>query len=372
MIQHCTHNFADTKQKNMKRQILLLSFFAATLAANAQTTPFSLTGTSYTQNFDNLGTGTGATIPDAGWYCFSGATSSGLGTADATFGPTTLWGVWGNDNGMDTLTGTGCASDVFGHGFKNCASNDPGAATSSMNCAAQEAITNRALGVRQASGTTYPGFDPGPSFAFEMANTSGRTGFHLTFNLESLDTLSPRQSTWTVDYGIGATPTVFTAVTPTSGTMTTGGNTFSNSAINVTFPTAIENQSTPVWIRISTLSPTTGSGARTTTGIDDFHLTWTGTGPSAVTNVVSDPAITLSVLGSATADKIVFGYSAEGADEYTFIIYDMAGRTLYNSAVKNQPGAQQFAVTGLHLASGMYFARMSNASGSAVAKVIVQ
>src|SRR5690606_15477876 len=86
---------------------------------------------------------------------------------------------------------------------------------------------------------------------------------------------SVRTTTWIVDYGVGANPTVFTPVT-TVGTMTTGNNIFGNNTITVDFGTALDNISGPVFIRIVTLDPTTGGGNRATTAIDNVNLTWSG------------------------------------------------------------------------------------------------
>ena len=68
-------------------------------------------------------------------------------------------------------------------------------------------------------------------------------------------------------------PTTFTPVTAT-GTLTTGGSTFSNNAVSVTFPAAVNNQSQKVWARIIANSATTGSSNRASTGVDDVKFTW--------------------------------------------------------------------------------------------------
>ena len=353
----------------MKKTFLLFSFCAVACAANAQLT---LTGTSYTQNFDQIGSGSGSVLPLPGWAAYSAATSSSVGTPDATvtltFGPSTGFGRWNNASQTDTLT---CASDIYGHGFKNCASNDAGAAVDTMTCAQQQAITNRAFGVRQVGSTTDAGFDPGVAFCLQLANTTGRTGFQLTFNLESLDVTCPRVTTWAVDYGIGATPTTFTTATAT-GTLTTGGNSFTNNSISVNFGTALDNKTTPVWIRIDALNTTTGSGNRTTSAIDDFHLTWTGTGPSGVSNVSAQPVLSLMVLGNATSDEINLEYSAEEPGNYNFSIYDLAGRVINTQSIDAQAGVQHISLNGLHLAPGMYIAKMHNANSSSTTRVVVQ
>ena len=95
----------------------------------------------------------------------------------------------------------------------------------------------------------------------------------MDFQLQSLDNTSTRTTTWSVDYALGDNPTTFTPVTAT-GTLTTGGSTFSNNAVSVTFPAAVNNQSQKVWVRIIAKSATTGSSNRASTGVDDVKFTW--------------------------------------------------------------------------------------------------
>jgi len=192
----------------------------------------------YVQNFNSIGTGlaNGITVR-------TGATASVIGT-EATFATTPA--TWNNTSG----------------GFKNFASgnNDQGVS--------QSTATDRAVGVRQVSGT-----DPGAAFVFQIANTSGKINFTLDFNLQSLDASSPRITSWRIDYGLGINPSSFIVPT-TTGILTTGGSTFSNNPIHVDFGNAFDNQSGPITVRIVTLSGSSGSGNRASTGIDDFTLTW--------------------------------------------------------------------------------------------------
>jgi len=209
---------------------------SSTTISLGSTSPFLL-------NFNNIGSG----LPN-GVKVYTASTASALGTA-ATF--TSALGSWAN----------------FSVGFKNFASATGLTATSDQ--AAQDAATNRALGVRQ---TSSAGYDPGASFVFEIDNTTGKTNIQLQFLLQSLDNSIGRTTTWTVDYALGDNPTTFTAATPT-GTMTTSP-TFGSNTINVNFGGALDNKSQKVWIRIVTLSGTTGTGNRPSTAIDDFRLSW--------------------------------------------------------------------------------------------------
>lgn len=338
----------------MKKLFLLFAFGSATFVANAQLT---LTGSSYTQDFNSLTT---SGLP-TGWRVYNSATSSSLGTIDGTYSNSTSWGIY-----YDT---TNCPSSVFGHGFKNLASANT--ATSTMSCTAQQTVTDRALGVRQANNTTYPGFDPGPAFALQLSNTIGLSNFNLTFKLQSLDIAGcPRVTTWTVDYGLGTSPSTFTATSPT-GTLTTGGNTFSNNTISVALPAALNNQSQRVWIRIATLAPTTGTGSRTTTAIDDYRLTWTGT-PTEITNVTSAHSISINPIGIASSDQMKLAYTTDDNGNYVLNIYDLSGRVLHNETINATNGSEEITISNLHLAPGMYFVKFGNSLVSSIARVVVQ
>ncbi len=200
------------------------------------TSPFLL-------NFNTIGSG----LP-LGVTVFTGATSTLFGTAGTYTSAVGLWAATGS-------------------GFKNFASATGLTATADQ--IAQDASTNRALGIRQ-TGTV--GFDPGSSFVFQIANTTGKTNVQLQFLLQSLDNTIGRTATWTVDYALGDNPTAFTPATAT-GTLTTTG-TFTNNTINVNFGGALDNKAQKVWIRVSTFSATTGSGSRPSTAIDDFRVSW--------------------------------------------------------------------------------------------------
>ena len=341
----------------MKKIYLMLSFTALAFASNAQLT---LTGTSYTQNFDALTT---AGIP-TGWRVYNTATATSLGTIDATYSNSTTWGAY-----YDTVD---CPSDVFGTGFKNAASADGGSFLSSSTCSVQESQTNRAFAVRQSSATSHPGYDPGASFVLQLANTSADSAFNLSFELQTLDSISTRVTTWTLDYGVGATPTTFTPLTTSPASLTTGGNTFGSQTVTATLPAAMNKQSQPVWIRLSALAPTTGSGNRTTTGIDNFNLTWHTASTTAVTNVTAQPTLSLIALGAATSEKVVLEYNAEATGDYILAVYDLSGRMIHTETIAAKTGTQVITLSGLNLVPGMYIAKMFNNNSSSVTRIPVQ
>ena len=169
-----------------------------------------------------------------------------------------------------TLNPNASAWNVASSGFRNSASAT--GLTATADIAAQAAVSNRALAVRQTGSFG----DPGASFVFQIANTNNRTAFNLNFKLQSLDNASPRNAIWTVEYAFGDAPTSFINSNAT-GVLTVGGSAFSNNTISVNFGNALDNKA-KVWIRISTLTASTGSGNRPTTAIDDFNLSWTSAG----------------------------------------------------------------------------------------------
>lgn len=215
--------------------------------ANAQ---IVLTGTSYSQNFDNIETG----LP-TGWRFDTLATATSVGVAAALFPAPAEW-----------VASAG--------GLKNFASAD--GLTETSNSAAQNASIDRALGLRQTG--KYANSEA--AFSMQIANTADRNSFELSFKLQSLDPASPRLTTWIVDYGVGANPTSFTPLTTVPATLTTGGTAFSNTNVTVSIGNALDDINQPVWIRIATLTPTTGSGNRASTAIDDVELTWTVGAPT--------------------------------------------------------------------------------------------
>ncbi|MBM3412835.1 MAG: hypothetical protein FJY19_05590 [Bacteroidetes bacterium] len=211
-----------------------------------------LTSSPYIQNFDGIATG----LPQ-GISVKIGATATSLGTGDMPFYPAT---------GLGSPT----AWNQTSAGLKNFASYT--GMTASSDAAAQGAHTNRALGIRQTSAV---GYDPGAAYVFLLDNTTGKANFQLNFLLQSLDaTPGGRTTAWRVEYGLGDNPSTFTAVTSNPATLITNLGTFGNTPVAVSFGTSLNNLNQKVWIRIITLSATTGSGNRPSSAIDDVQLSW--------------------------------------------------------------------------------------------------
>lgn len=324
---------------------------ALSLTANAQ---FWLSGLSpYNQNFNSIDAG----LP-TGWNVYSGASATFGGTLE-TFSGSTSYGIF-ND--------TTCAtSAVVGGGFKNYPSAN--VVTAGTTCTLQQTTLDRAMGVRQVSPTnsSHPNLDSGASFQFQVANTGGITNLGCSFKLQSLDVSSPRVTTWRLQYKIGATGT-WTSVTPT-GTMTTGGNLFSNNTITASFGSTLDNQTSPVYFRIVTIDFSSGSGNRPSTAIDDFQLTWMGS--AAINDVSSNAILPLSVT-SASTSAIGFNFDAVNAGDYTIVLTDMTGRKVATQSTNVVRGNQNVTINGLALTPGMYIAKISNGVTSGITKVIVQ
>jgi hypothetical protein len=199
----------------------------------------------YTINFNNLSSG----LP-AGVFIVTGASATNAGSS-ASLITTANTNIWNRT----------------GSGFKNFASGtgmDMGA-----DSASQVNSTNRAIGIRQ----TMAFGDPGGAFVFQVNNTTGKNNLKFEFLLQSLDTASSRTTTWSVDYALGENPTAFTPISST-GTKVTGNKVFSSNLVTADLPAAVNNQSQKLWVRIITLSATTGSGSRASSAIDDVKFLW--------------------------------------------------------------------------------------------------
>ena len=286
----------------------LLLLLMLPLVSRAQAT-LDEAASSYTETFDGVSTG----LP-TGFSVYSGATSTSLGT-------------------LVGFTSAVTNANYATAGFRNNASAD--GYTSDTYTTAQSTATDRVLGLRQSGTTDY---DPGAAFVFTIANTTNITNLTATFKLQSLDVTSARQTTYTVDYAIGNSPTVFTTVTPSSGSTTIGGSTFSNNIVTVAFGSALDYKSGPVYIRIAALNATTGANNRPTTGLDDFTLGYTHTlapiANAVATNTITPAAYCVGLI--AASNKISVPFTSTGTftsgNVYTAYIGSTAIGTLTSSA----------------------------------------
>ena len=237
-----------------------LILFSLPLVLYAQSTSITLSGSQYAETFDSVGTG----LPN-GWAVKTSTTATSAGTNVALTTAPTLWNVTSGR-------------------FNNYASGDIG------ETGDQIATSDRALGIRQTGSFG----DPGGAFVVRIANTSNLNSFSLSFKLQSLDKTSPRISGWGVDYAVGDS-TMYATVTTSPAILTTGNSTFSTQTITVNFGAALDNKNNNVWIRIRSLSGSTGSGNRPSTAIDDFILNYMGgSGSNTPFISMSPPSLTFS------------------------------------------------------------------------------
>jgi hypothetical protein len=264
-----------------KKLNLLLTLICCSMLAIAQS-PYSLSGTTYVQNFDNLSSG----LP-LGWRVDTLVKpSAGLGNNAITrFSPTAV-----------NWTSTS-------RGFKNVASAD--ALTATATNSDQNSSTDRALAVRQVSASGWDDHDTLASFGFNISNTVGLTGFTLSYKLMSLNNTVKRYNTWIVQYGIGASPTSFNTVTTTPTSVIMDSN-FSTVNVSANFGSSLNNISVPVWIRICPLDSTMGIGNRPLVGLDDFNLSWSGTAVNNTPQVTSYfPAAGASNVATSVTDLTI-------------------------------------------------------------------
>jgi len=271
-----------------KKMFLFLGIFLSLVAYGQLTL-----GTSpYTQTFDGIGSG----LP-TGWTVRSTASATSLGTAATVTTAATAW------------------ADTAG-AFKNFASAD--GLTSAASTTAQSGSTDRVLGVRQSGSFA----DPGAAFVLQLSNTTGKASFNLSFKLQSLDNTVGRTVTWRVDYGVGASPTTFTAVTTSPASIVTSP-TWGSTNVTVTLPAAIDNNSGNVWIRIVALTASSSTGSRPTSAIDDVSLSWSSScsaptvssTTSAANNSTTGVDLTGSVtaIGGANVSEVGFNYSTSSS-----------------------------------------------------------
>lgn len=224
-----------TKQRSALPQWIVAASACAILTTQS-IAQVVLTGTSYLEDFDSLGSG----LP-SGWTVRTGATSSLLG-AVATFSTSTV--NWANNTGA----------------FKNFASSTGLTEVSES----QAASLDRALGIRQTGSFG----DPGAAFTLQIQDTIGLQGFALSFSAEMLS-VQGRSTTWTVQYATGSSPTSFSNLTTYSDPGTFGATT-----VTANLPAGVNGLADNLWIRIVALAASTGPNSRDSFGIDDFSLTF--------------------------------------------------------------------------------------------------
>lgn len=264
----------------LKIKFLLLAMLSFSMVF-AQS-PAYLSGTSYTQNFDNLSAG----LP-IGWRVDTLVdNTAGLG-----------------DNAISKYVASNSAWNITSRGFYNYAAADGTGMTATATSTDQNNCVDRALGVKQVS--AWDATANQVSFDFLIANTTGLSSLSLNFKLQTFFQSSSRNATWIVQYGLGTAPTTFTTATTVPATLYVDSN-FTNTSVSVNFGSALNNQSQNVWIRITPSGPSTGAGNRPIVAIDDFNLTWTGTASGPLNPQIATLTPTNGATGVMTnADLII-------------------------------------------------------------------
>lgn len=282
---------------------LLLSLpFLLPYRANAQGISLPASGT-YTQTFDNIAGG----LP-AGWTVRTGAAKSPpqLGVEAALTTAPTPW-----DDAAD--------------GFKNMASADGLSQTATAS--EQASSGDRALGIRQSATSG----DPGAAFTLQLSNTLGVSNLNLKFKIQSLDASATRTTTWRVEYDLGAVPQIYF---PLGSSFTTGGTAFSNQDISISLPN-LSNNSGPVRLRIISDTPTSGSGNRPVTAIDDVVLTYLTT-PNVRVSTLNTLTYSLGD-GPATQDFSIEGNFLTGPAALTVVSNSPSVFTVSSDGVNFSP-----------------------------------
>ncbi len=214
------------------------------MAASVRAAVIITEGT-YTQNFNSIGSG----VPE-GWGVYYSATSSALGTAQALGGAKT----WTTNTPV---------------GFYNYASA-VAPLTAGSNATIQNNATNRALGV--APGGSSASGNPGAAFAFNFS-TQNVAVTSLSFDAQQLNVIAPTgTSTWSIQYGLGASPSSWVTLGTYTGPGAWGATALSYDQSD--FGAALDGQS-EVWFRFVVLSAgnTSTGGYPTHFAIDNFSLT---------------------------------------------------------------------------------------------------
>lgn len=311
---------------------LLVPALAGLLAARpASAQPLTLTGTNYYQSFDTI---TGGGLPSE-WSVREGnVNTTSLGNLVA----------FNTDSGTDVWsTNSGKFYDLAG------ASNNGTVFVGTESAAIQNAATNRCVAVRVTAAFGDTNATGGVAFALEIASTTNLGSFGIDLDFLLLN-IQGRSNIWTVEYGLGNSPTSFTSVgSYTALSSNAPAGVFGATHKSFSFGTALDNQPGPVWIRIAddTLitSPLNsgGSGSRPMVGIDNVNLSWAAVAP------VTNPAVITSQPASVTnnaGDNAILTVGATGTQigyQWSEVV---GGSTNALSNGQNPDGSTYAGVTG--------------------------
>ena len=234
----------------------------------------------YTENFNGIAAG----LP-TGWSVRYGCSSSGAGCLGVNQAFVNAATPWNNSTGS----------------YRNCASANVSGALD--NTALQASRADRALAVKN-NGTTF--VDGQDAFALQLANTTGKYGFQISFKAQLLD-VQGRTNTFLVDYGFGAAPLSFTqaAIPFTFTDLGINSGAWGQTTITVNFGNALDNNASNIFIRVANLVNSTGSGSRCTFGIDDVNLTWSTVAPT-VALTSPNPSVPSGTVAAGITNKLLY------------------------------------------------------------------
>ncbi|MCC5916454.1 MAG: hypothetical protein JJU02_03910 [Cryomorphaceae bacterium] len=287
-------------------------------------------GNSHVENFDNIGSG----LP-VGWRVFENADSTNIGDTANFSGQHFNW---------NNLSGA----------FKNFAG--AGGLSSGASSSQQSNHNNRALGLRQTNGFG----DPGASINFHIQNTLGRENFQLS--LDHLN-LSPqnRSITYTVQYSVNlgnSWQSLGTYTTPPGATSADWGAT--NASYN--FGSDADNLSTPLYIRIVALEPSSGTGNRDSYAIDDLVLTW-----DIMSNCTQPDAIDTAYTLAIDYNNIHLQWLSGGcADEYLIVATENPTLTASPTGNGSAYSADENFGQGTAIAPGEYVIHQGPANSTSI------
>ena len=222
---------------NSSKSSLLLLIVG--LVPGSLTAQVVLSGTSYSEDFDDLGSG----LP-SGWSVTTNASPSGLGDSSSITTSAVRWGA-ANSSGL----------------FRNSSSSSIDSSSSTDD---QSANSDRALGWRPSLAAERDG-----AILLTVQNTLGLENFNLSLSVFTFNDVAA-SATYALEYGVGEAGN-FTQVGSTYNT----GTEFSQTdySVNSVTLSAMNDQSDTVYIRLRGTT-SSGTGALDGVGIDNFSLTY--------------------------------------------------------------------------------------------------
>ena len=154
-----------------------------------------------------------------------------------------------------------------------------------------------------------------------------------------------RSTSWSLQYGLGDSPTAFTTLATFDDPGVFGSTTLNGGGALG----GIADQHQPVWLRIVALGASTGGGNRDSFGIDDFHLTWSAAAPPLYWDTNGSAAGIGGATGNWDAAGTKWNASADGTGAP--LAFDPAAAAIFGGT----PGIVQIAAAGVTANNGLQF-----------------